>query len=249
MNKAGEPLYSRVLSRLKTVLPENSQISSTLIVSGSDQYPIQHLVLGKGNSQRALISAGIHGDEPAGVEALLTFLEKKFFQKYIDDWELNIIPCINPSGYNASTRENADKIDLNRKFRDTSPPQEVVFIKSLFKRAFDLDIELHEDIDSPGYYLFQKEAEPISPLGRNILNEVSKIMPINLEEEIEELPAENGLLAHLSNPDEMEWWPMAIYAFSKGCKKVFTLETATKLPMDMRVRAHLKAIEVALDNF
>ncbi len=249
MNKTWESPYSRVLSRLETVLPDNTEMVSIPINTGKSQYPIQHIILGRGNPRRALISAGIHGDEPAGVETVLTFLEQNKYESYINDWEINLIPCINPSGLNAATRENDNNVDLNRKFQDDNPPQEVAFIQSLFDQPFDLDIELHEDIDSPGYYLFQKEKDPISPLGRKILDEVSKIMPLNLEKEIEELPAENGLLARLSDPDEMDWWPMAIYAFWKGCKKAFTLETATKLPMELRVQAHLKAIETALKKF
>lgn len=249
MNKSYELHYEDVLSRLKTALPENSILNTTPINIGSIEYLIHPIILGKGNTHRVLISAGIHGDEPAGVETLLTFIEENIYKEYFDRWELTILPCINPSGFNARTRENGDGEDLNRKFRDSTPPQEVKLVQSLFDKPFDLDIELHEDFDSPGYYLFQKEDEPVSSLGRQILDEVSEIMPINTAEEIEELPAENGLLARLSNPDEMEWWPMALYAFSKGCKKAFTLETGTALPMEMRVRAHLKAIEVALNNF
>ena len=139
-------------------------------------------------------------------------------------------------------------IDLNRVFKELSPPAEVVFAQELYDLPYDLDIELHEDVDSSGYYLYQKENEPVSDLGRNMLNAVSEIMEINLDEEIEEMPAERGLLARLSGPEEMEWWPMAIYAYARGCQKAFTLETAARFPIETRVRAHLKALAIALSE-
>ncbi len=242
-------LYDEVVFRFKNALPEKHLLTSTNIQTGSTQYQLYTLVLGKGNPRRALISAGIHGDEPGGVETLLKFLEQKEYENYINEWEFTLLPCINPSGLNAGTRENAEAIDLNRKFREANPPEEVQYAQSFFDKPFDLDIELHEDYDSPGYYLFQKEDEPVSPLGRSILDEVAKIMPLNISEEIEELPADNGLLARLSDPEEMDWWPMALYAYSRGCKKIVTLETATSFPMETRVRAHLKAIEIALARY
>ena len=69
-----------------------------------------------------------------------------------------------------------------------------------------------------------------------------------LTEEIEEMPADRGLLGRLSEPDEMELWPMALYAYTRGCRHVFTLETSPSLPMEVRVKAHLLAIQTALEQ-
>lgn len=241
--------YDVTLSRLKHAVPDKDISPPYSVTADSVQYPVYSIILGQGNPKRALISAGIHGDEPAGVETILTFLEKKLFAPYLDSWELTLLPCINPSGFNKGTRENADGVDLNRKFRDPAPPEEVRWVQSHFQTPFDLDLELHEDIDSPGYYLYQKENGSLSELGRSILDQVAAIMPLNDLEEIEEMPAQMGLLARLSDPDEMEWWPMALYAFSMGCRRAFTAETATCFPMEIRVEAHLRAIETALTRF
>ncbi len=249
MSSSVNTKYDDTLSRLKNAVPGKDLASPHTITVNSIQYPVYSIILGRGNSKRALISAGIHGDEPAGVETILTFLEKKLFEKYLDSWELTLLPCINPSGLNLGTRENAAGIDLNRKFRDPAPPEEVRWVQNQFQSPFDLDLELHEDIDSPGYYLYQKENGSLSKLGRTILDQVSTIMSLNHLDEIEEMPADEGLLARLSDPDEMEWWPMALYAFSMGCRKAFTAETATSFPMETRVAAHLKAIETALTRF
>ena len=73
------------------------------------------------------------------------------------------------------------------------------------------------------------------------------IHPLNLAEEIEEVPADRGLLSRLSEPEDMEWWPMALYAYTRGCGHVITLETSPALPMDVRIKAHLRAIQTALE--
>ena len=41
------------------------------------KYPIKKIILGDSKPRRALISAGIHGDEPAGIETICVFLESK----------------------------------------------------------------------------------------------------------------------------------------------------------------------------
>ncbi len=243
------PDYSALVTRLENCLPDFERtVTSTEFKIRSKEFEIHKIVLGRGNPRRALITAGIHGDEPAGVETVLHFLESGRYKHYTGQWEITLVPCINPSGWSLGTRENADGVDLNRKFKELSVPSEVQWVQFLFSEPYHLDLELHEDVDSHGYYLYQKEKPPISPLGVKIIDGVSEIMEINRDSEIEGMPAEEGVLSRLSDPDEMEWWPMALYAAMKGCQKVFTLETATRFPMELRVSAHLKALDIALKH-
>ena len=49
----------------------------------------------------------------------------------------------------------------------------------LLNLTFDLTLELHEDNESSGYYLYQKERNPNNQhLGVEILKSIEKIMPI-----------------------------------------------------------------------
>ena len=240
--------FDDIVTRLKASLNPVGELTLVdTLPAGKREYPLIKIVLGKGNPRRILISGGIHGDEPAGVETLCAFLENKLYENFLEDWEFTLLPCINPSGFELGTRNNRDDIDLNRMFRETAVPLEVDFVKTVLDRPYDLDLELHEDIDSPGYYLYQKDqSSELSSLGRAILDRVKSVHPLNLAEEIEEMPADRGLLGRLSEPDEMEWWPMALYAYTRGCSHVFTLETSPGLPMNVRVKAHLMAIQTAL---
>ena len=212
------------------------------------EHSLVKFVLGKGNRLKAMISAGIHGDEPSGVEAICSFLENNRFDNFSDEWELTFLPCLNPYGYEHGLRENHEGKDLNRLFKHESPPTEVRFAKSLFDSSYDLTIELHEDFMTPGYYLYQKGTHAEDDLlGKKILQAVKNIMPINLNGEIDGCSAQGGIIVQGNEP--MDWWPMALYSLSKGTRRCLTLETATKLSMDARIEAHLVAIDTALNYF
>jgi protein MpaA len=239
-----------IFTRLRKQLPENGFATNRLLKTPDKQYSLVSFVLGEGNRRKALISAGIHGDEPSGVETISTFLENNRFENFSDEWELTFLPCINPYGYEYGSRENQDGKDLNRLFKNTDPPDEVVFVKSILEKSYELTIELHEDFMSPGYYLYQSGTHPEDDqLGQEILQNLKEIMPINLNDEIDGRSAQAGIMIPEDDFMSMDWWPMALYALSKGTRRCLTLETATKFSMDMRVEAHLIAIDTALRYF
>ncbi len=137
--------------------------------------------------------------------------------------------------------------DLNREFKAASPPREVALVQSVFSGKFDLSLELHEDVDSSGYYLYQKtQADTGRFPGDGILSAVSRVLPIHPGEEIDGMPAERGMIQPLSGPEEMEWWPMALYSLWKGTDICLTLETPTRFPEAQRTEAHITAMAAAL---
>ena len=98
--------------------------------------------------KKVLISACIHGDEPAGVETICNFLENKNYLPFLTDWNITILPCLNPTGYQRNTRNNYENKDLNRLFKLSSSAKEVEIAKKVLQPIFDLTLELHEDSES-----------------------------------------------------------------------------------------------------
>ncbi len=243
--------YQLVVDRIINNLSSEAEIKNTLKVETSQKtYPIHHITIGKGGSRKVFISAGIHGDEPGGVETICRFIETQFYVSFLSKWTFQIIPCINPSGYENNKRENFENEDLNRCFNKKDPPQEVKFVQNLINDSIELDLELHEDVDSPGYYLYQKvKKQNLLPLGKEILRNVKRIMPINVNSSIDGSEAVEGIITPKDDPQKMEWWPMAIYSHIQNCAGVFTLESSSHFPMEQRVEAHLMAIETALKYF
>lgn len=81
------------------------------------------LRLGPMKEERPVVAlmAGIHGDEVVGAELLLRFashLLDNDAAHLIHSVNVWLVPRINPDGYLAKTRENANGVDLNRNFPD-----------------------------------------------------------------------------------------------------------------------------------
>ena len=243
--------FNSVINRLKniSIYPGSIETIKTYQTSAG-LYPLIKIVLGKGNSLRALISAGIHGDEPGGIESIINFLKNSEYLDYINEWEITLLPCINPYGYEFGTRTNHQGKDLNRLFKLKNPPEEVVFAQSILETDFKLIIDLHEDNESHGYYLYQTGlSKTYEKIGLEILNSLEGIMPINLETEIAGSQADQGIIGKELEILSMDWWPMALYGLSKGTQMCLTLETSSLFDMETRVHAHLTAINTAFKHF
>ena len=157
------------VNRATREIPSLRAVELGAVQTAEERYPFYHLTLkgaktGNSTTRAVYIGGGIHGDEPGGVWAVLEFLKRypslpDLYQRF----EFTILPCTNPFGYEHGTRENAAGIDLNRQFKNPSPPVEVHCVKkAVAERSFLLAMEFHEDIDTPGFYLYEltQEGEP-----------------------------------------------------------------------------------------
>ena len=103
-------------------------------VSGVDVYelgeveglPVLRVSAGKGDAPVVYINGGTHGDEPAGVEAALAFLEGEW-DRWADRVRFEVVPCLCPWSYVHNARLNAQEVDVNWAFlRDDVPEIEIL---------------------------------------------------------------------------------------------------------------------------
>ncbi len=156
--------YQReVLDRLD-LMPKEAHLETKTygeLVSGRYKYPLQKIVTRDEFPPTIgdiIISAGTHGDEEAGVHALLEFMEN-ILPEYLDSFRFHIFPCVNPIGFERRTREDGTGVDLNRAFgaSNCDRPFEVSsLMKTLSdqKQRYMTSIDLHEDSPTqivPGY--------------------------------------------------------------------------------------------------
>ena len=115
--------YAEVTERLK-----NLDVPIELLGTAHN-YPIYQIRLTASvdTPKHVLITGGMHGDEPAGVEAVLQFLERDN-TALLKNFSFLVIPCINPYGYVHNTRETLNGIDINRAF-ETDDIAEVAIVK------------------------------------------------------------------------------------------------------------------------
>jgi murein peptide amidase A len=199
--------YAPLLERLVRALISVSDSTMFLEEAPVHQpgYRLVTIVLGHRHSRRALLTACTHGDEPSGVEALCAWLEQRRYRPWLDRWQFVLLPCLNPWGYERNLRENYDGKDLNREFNSPLPPAEVRFVHPILQQPFDLVIDLHDDRDSPGYYLYQSVDAGAEAVGRQVVDRVGSVTSINVNSEIEGRAADRGVIDGSCNPATLAW--------------------------------------------
>ncbi len=114
--------------------------------------------LGSYDQPVIVLSAAVHGDEPAGAWALHTLVRDGLLDPR---FAYRLWPCLNPTGFDARTRANADGVDVNRSFGGggRSPESKAVMTADRDRR-FALSIDLHEDHEADGFYLYETALPP-----------------------------------------------------------------------------------------
>src|SRR5882724_5308520 len=107
---------------------------------------------------RVGIFAGIHGDEPEGVHAIVHFIQLlEAHPELATGYYLSFYPVCNPTGFEDDTRHSRGGKDLNREFWNASSGPEVRLLQAeLQSRSFQGLISLHTDDTSAGFYGFAR---------------------------------------------------------------------------------------------
>jgi predicted deacylase len=193
---------------------------------------------------RIYLSTGIHGDEPAGPLAALRLLQEN---RWPENAEFFLVPCLNPAGYTLNTRENADGRDLNRDYRNPKSAETRAHIAWLGRQPrFDLYLCLHEDWESHGFYLYEQNPDKKPSLAEKMIETVQKICPVDLSETIEGRAAKGGIVRPNILPHERPDWPEAFYLITEKSRQGYTLEAPSDFPLPVRVNALVAGVNAAL---
>lgn len=201
--------------------------------------------LAKENEKCIYLSAGIHGDEPASCWSILHWVEKNVH--LIDCIPIIIFPCLNPWGLLNNSRNDQEGNDLNRVWSDRKHSLIGKIITRIEHLSFSLSLNLHEDFDANGIYLY----EPIVDRSHvswahKILNSGRKVLPVDSRKIIDERTAKKGIIRpHLNNPLS-NGMPEALYLVQTHGKRNFTIETPSEASIDLRVLAQMTMIEEAV---
>lgn len=200
------------------------------------------------------LSAGIHGDEIAGPNAILEMLDIIISPDFFRGLSVTLFPLLNPVGLAKGTRGNGDGIDLNRDYRNPKTAEiagHVEVLKTLGR--FDAALCLHEDFEGIGAYLYELNETLPPALGQKIIAAMGRSVPIDLRPEIEDVPASGGILSrkdlllkHGPIEDRAEW-PEALYLTQNHTSVSYTTETPLPFTITRRVLAQVNATEALLN--
>ena len=195
---------------------------------------------------RLYLSAGIHGDEPAGPLAVRQLLQENRWPGQVDVW---LCPCLNPRGFELNRRENAEGIDLNRDYRHLEAAEVRAHIAWLQPQPdFDLTLCLHEDWEAHGFYLYELNPQHRPSYSRKMIDTVTKVCPIDPSPEIEGRAAQGGIINPDISPDSRPQWPEAFYLLQNKTKQSYTLEAPSDFPLATRIAALVTAVRAAMDG-
>jgi hypothetical protein len=188
------------------------------------------------------ISAGIHGDEPAGTEALIAWAEAN--TRLLRRRPFFLVPCINPWGLVNNARMDSRGRDLNRVFQNDAVAEIAALKRTIARRRFALALTLHEDYDGLGIYIY--EIQGACPYwGEALLEAARPHLPAETRRVIEGRECVGGLVRRTL---DMKLFtqiglPEAVHLHLLGCPRVFTIETPSEYGLDRRVRAQVAVIE------
>ncbi|MGX1927360.1 M14 family metallopeptidase [Vibrio sp. NH-7] len=97
-----------------------------------------------------LITGGVHGYETSGVHGALLFADEQM-EKYSQQFNIIVAPCVSPWGYETINRWNPLAIDPNRSFYANSPAEESANLMALVATIEGdvlVHIDLHETTDT-----------------------------------------------------------------------------------------------------
>jgi hypothetical protein len=200
---------------------------------------------GTANPRRFYLSAGIHGDEPAGPLALLDLLRA---DQLAPDAEFWICPCLNRLGLAWNQRCNPDGIDLNRDYNHLASPEISAHVQWLSTLPLlDLAILLHEDWESAGFYLYELNPDQAPDIATRVIQAVSRTCPIETATEIDGRPSDgSGILRPPVDPNARPDWPEAFWLLQNRCRRSLTLEAPSDFPLALRVAALCTAVRTGL---
>lgn len=195
--------------------------------------------------RRVYLSAGIHGDEPAGPLAVRQLLEENAWPAGCALW---MCPCLNPTGFPLNRRENALGSDLNRDYRHRDTPEVRAHIAWLERQPrFDLTLCLHEDWEAHGFYVYELNPEQRPSLAERIVSAVAPVCPIDPSPVIDGREANGGIIRPSLDPDSRPQWPEAFHLIRHKTTLSYTLEAPSDFPLTVRVAALVAGVRAALE--
>jgi len=204
------------------------------------------------------ISAGIHGDEPAGVWALRSLVADGLLDPR---YGYRLWPCFNPTGFDAGTRVNAEGTDVNRSFgRGGTTPEAKAILTANRDRVFALSIDLHEDHEATGFYLYEtapsgRQSSYAGPVTAGLRSAGFSLQPLAPDYELgppgSEAAQMRGLGAVVVDaPRETPFFgsalPLGLVLVRRSVPCALTFETPRARPAAERIAMHRVAVVAAL---
>lgn len=228
-----------IIRRWKAVAKAARLRVQTLYVTPSGD-PVLFLESSHQTADGLYLSAGVHGDEPAPVTAMLEWAEENV--ALLRAGSFVIVPLFNPVGLRANTRTDEHGTDLNRQFHDATHPHIAGWYAAMQGRRFRLCIMLHEDYDAQGVYAYElsgRSGLTTAPY----LTAAARHVPLDPRRTIDGFAARYGVIRPRV-PHHLPGLPEALVLYQQYAPAAFTFETPSEFSLLERTASHRAVLEV-----
>ena len=252
------PAYAELASAWRELRGRGARVREIACVGAPRTLLVAEL--GDSTAPTVSLSAGVHGDEPAASWALLALVRDGLLD---GRFAYRVWPCLNPTGYAAGTRGNAEGRDINRSFsRGGTTPEARAVLTANRDRRFALAIDLHEDFEAEGCYVYEPLrtgfAPAFAPAIVQALDDVG--LPVQSIANGFDLGAPPGfdadamyrlergtvLVDYEAEIAAFEGLPSSLALMYRGTPAALTFETPRPRSWDERIAAHRVAVTTAL---
>ena len=245
--------------RLSLQNPEMQIEQYGMVCRKGESYPLIRAMAGSPWAPRVVITAGVHGDEPAGVFAAIQFLRERIVP-LSRSFAIEVYPCINPAGFEANSRHCSGSVDLNRRFSERSRQPEVRAFLDAFDRTrtpCEMVIDLHQCIshseDETGEEYERAYLYNSAPRGDTVAKKMIAAIPkrnVYRSPEMDGLPCRDGIIETYDVGRSNEYGrrsDLEQFLYHSGrSNRCITLETPGEWPVRRSISVFLRAIDAGL---
>lgn len=189
-------------------------------------------------ARRLCVFSGVHGNEPAAVEAALRFAELLAKDRTLyPGVNITIVPLVNPWGWARNLRRNSSNHDISRTFVGT-PSVEGEIIKTLLKsERCSVLADLHGDSNKQAFHVITFDNADLS-VAKSITRDVAA----------RGLPLRKGApeaVFHRHDKDAINTARpgLGLYARRNGVAEVYNIQSPREIEIEMRVGVHGLALD------
>ena len=248
----------KAVSELESRYPNQLRTSVIGTYDGEPIYRVDIPGWGSGSKKKVIVSAGVHGNESAGVATILNFIDRNIYVNGVrNNFDIVLVPYLNPGGLKNNVRRLNNNIDLNRSFspKDAQGPTKVLR-ESLQGERFDMALDLHEAPFRTKFFVI-KAAEDDGGIARAALADVPQDYLYtsatgSYPYGIPSATNPNKVAYNLSSPGESVSFNKgtlkAFYTDELKTPKAYTLEAPGKFALERKIEIYTEMVEGFLEQ-
>jgi len=212
-------------------------------------YPVYKITFNpdSNNHERYLILCGVHGNEPAPVLAIGSFLQQINATKVdINSPCIDFIYILNPWGFTFNQRHNGIDIDINRDISTQMAQESKLLNNAINISDYDYVFDFHEG-NTSGYYLYYYSKKYHSIVSKIISMYKENRLPLENEYIDVILKTKHGVIYVPWYAKEYmkikETLTTTLWSYNKGIDRSFTIETSKNRNIEERITIIIRILQ------